>query len=190
MKYLFFLGEFGTGKNFLTSKLVELYPNFFEENIQVTTRPLRSSEIEKGGCLHLSHEEFKTAIMRKELSNYEFFERTGNYYGNLRKLENKEKINIINGDPERCASLKEHLSSEDKLFIIFLTADDVLRVVRYLKRDQNADLDEMLNRHFDEHYKIRCSNLKIKPDLFYDNGYKKDPSNFFNDILKNFDINV
>lgn len=190
MKYLFFLGEFGTGKNFLTSKLVELYPNYFEESVQVTTRPLRTSEIEKGGCVHLSHEQFKTSIIENKLSNYEFFERTGNYYGNLKILENKEKINIINGDPERCASLKKNLSSEDSLFVVFLNADDVLRVVRYLKRDQNADLDEILNRHFDEHYKTRCSNLGINPDLFYDNGYKKDPSDLFDTILKKFDITV
>ena len=95
MKYLFFLGEFGTGKNFLTSKLVDLYPKYFKENIQVTTRDLRTSEVKEGNCIHLSHEEFKTAIKRQELSNYEFFERTGNYYGNLKKLESKKKINII-----------------------------------------------------------------------------------------------
>ena len=190
MKYLFFLGEFGTGKNFLTSKLVDLYPKYFKENIQVTTRDLRTSEVKEGNCIHLSHEEFKTAIKRQELSNYEFFERTGNYYGNLKKLESKKKINIINGDPERCASLKENMSPEDEIFTVFLTADDVIRVVRYLKRDRNADLDEILNRHFDEHYKTRCSNLGIDPDLFYDNGYKRDPSDLFDVILKKFDITV
>ena len=41
-KFLIIMGNSGSGKNFLAKKLIEEYPQFFEETIQVTTRAKRN----------------------------------------------------------------------------------------------------------------------------------------------------
>jgi guanylate kinase len=94
-KFLIIMGNSGSGKNFLAKKLIEEYPQYFEETIQVTTRAKRNDYdpyifVTKDQYKKLEHQ----LIGRTKITTTDGEE---NWYGTIFPADsNKYKIIILN----------------------------------------------------------------------------------------------
>ena len=89
------MGNSGSGKNFLAKKLIEEYPQFFEETIQVTTRAKRNDYdpyifVDKNQYKKIEHQLIGRTIIKTS-------DGEENWYGTILPAEsNKYKIIILN----------------------------------------------------------------------------------------------
>lgn len=94
-KFLIIMGNSGSGKNFLAKKLIEEYPQYFEETIQVTTRAKRN---DYDPYIFVTKEQYKKLehqlIGRTKITTTDGEE---NWYGTIFPADsNKYKIIILN----------------------------------------------------------------------------------------------
>ena len=186
---LFFIGEAGAGKDYLSEKLVEFNPTKFNKMLQVTTREPRSNETHGINGYFISKEEFKKNIKSNLMIDWEIIERTQNYYGNFTDDYVSNKINIITGDPERLKSLlKNKVFSNKPIWIIYLTGSIETRIQRYLERDKNSKQKELEARLKEEKFVQRLKENNIhKYQLFLNDGVSFDYfSKFIQELLDLF----
>lgn len=94
-KFLIIMGNSGSGKNFLAKKLIEEYPQYFEETIQVTTRAKRNDYdpyifVTKDQYKKLEHQLIGRTIIKTS-------DGEENWYGTLFPADSeKYKIIILN----------------------------------------------------------------------------------------------
>ena len=187
MNIVLLIGTFGVGKDFLKQEAISRYPKVFAATPQVTTRPLREGEL-PSVTQHIEKEDFEKLIDGGKLLGYELIERTGNYYGTARDTLSNNKINIISCGAGRARSILDNKKENDKIVIVKVIADEMLRAARYLLREKNPDLDELMSRRKEQDGVDECFKYDIDPDIIYNNDYKRDPEGLFQDIEKLFSI--
>ena len=137
------IGEAGSGKDFLTKRLVKKHPALFHEIVSCTTRPKRGGEKDGIDYYFLTQEQFlEYEIQNKMLESTNF---RGWYYGTLLDSLSETKINIGVFNPEGIRNLQKR----DDIFVIVyrLAATPKVRLLRQLNREEDPDVDEIIRRY-------------------------------------------
>lgn len=137
-KVIAIIGQSGSGKDTVLSRVLENYGNKFNKLIPFTTRPKRPNEIDGENYYFVSNKKEKEAIMVSEYNNW--------FYGYNKKdfLEDKINIGVFN-----LKQVEWMLSSENKIIdliaIYRIVASDYTILARGLERDR-ANAAEMARR--------------------------------------------
>ena len=149
-KVIAIIGQSGSGKDSVLSRVLELYGNKFNKLIPFTTRPKRPKEVEGEYYYFVSAKKDKDSIMVSEYNNW--------FYGYNKKDFSEDKINI---GIFNLKQIEWMLSSENKIIdliaIYRIVASDYTILSRGLERDR-ANAAEMARRFIadkEEFSKIR-----------------------------------
>ena len=137
-KVIAIIGQSGSGKDTVLSKVLETYGNKFNKLIPFTTRPKRPKEVDGENYHFISNKKEKESIMVSEYNNW--------FYGYNKKdfLEDKINIGVFN-----LKQIEWMLSSENKIIelvaIYRIVASDYTILIRGLDRDKE-NAAEMVRR--------------------------------------------
>lgn len=175
MNILTITGCSGSGKNYLTEKLIEVLK---QDNINVdfivsyTTRPIRKGE-ENGKDYHfINREKFEEKIKNNEL--LEYVEVNGNYYGT--PLFNNDKLYIHIVDPKGVISLKKDKRIITRSLFLKDESNGKLLLERLQERINNSLTEEEKQSHIK-----RIEHLKEKEIPLWNNSL--DNEIIYNKIL-------
>ncbi|MGL5648615.1 MAG: hypothetical protein ACRDDY_12265 [Clostridium sp.] len=142
------LAKAAAGKDTMVNQLV--HDLNIHRCISYTTRDKREGETDGVEYYFISDKEFD-----KLDSQNEFIEKTSYYiesedrtyrYGYTKSELNKSEVAIIIANPHGYRSLLE-TEFKDNILSIQIVRNDRDRGISYLKRDENATLDELTDRH-------------------------------------------
>ena len=162
-KIIAIMGKSGSGKDTIVHKLVEKYPNDFNEIISCTTRPIREGEAEGVNYFYLTDQEFNNKVVSGDM--LESTEFNNWYYGTSLKSLDKFKTNIgvFNPDGVRALIRNENID----LIIFQIICDDKTRLLRQLNREEHPDTDEIVRRYGtdkEDFKNLEFNTIKIKND--------------------------
>ena len=160
---LFLLGEFGTGKDYLSQQLELLDEIHFHKMLQVTTREKRENEKDGVDGHFISKKDFLSLLEKKLIMSWSLIKRTGNYYGNLYSEYDFKKINVIGGDPDRLDNLLKDREKINKIpiWVVYLNASDKTKIERYRLRDSNFSEKEIVDRIKDQRFSERMKEHRL-----------------------------
>lgn len=138
---LIILGKSGSGKNFLSEKLIEKGLN---STPKITTRPMRVGEIDGRDYIFVSDETFKDLLDNNKLLTYQFFTVTPQnsepvvwYYGITKESFEKSQIFIMTPGEYSHINWNEYKKSD--FFVVYLDIDRDIREKRLMARDDRND---------------------------------------------------
>lgn len=138
-----FIGESGSGKNFLIEHLNYHFPRDFHVVPQVTTRPMREGESEGNPYHFVKRYQFLDMLYKHELLEWKTFKDW--YYGTAKNDLVDNKINILSANP---AAARELLHNPDlNTHIVYIHCNDKQRLIRSLEREANPDIPEIFRRY-------------------------------------------
>ena len=138
-----FIGESGSGKNFIIDHLLMLYPNDFHVIPQVSSRPQRTGEKEGHPYHFVSREEFLQEIDSGKLAEWQNF--NGWYYGTRYEDLVYSQINVLSANPAAARALLKNPNLNTQ--IVYVRCDDRERLIRSLQREKYPDIKEILRRY-------------------------------------------
>lgn len=142
IKIIVLMGEAGSGKDTILHKLVEQYPDRFNEIISCTTRPPRQGEKDGVNYYFLSIEEFTQKVLNGDM--LEATEFNDWHYGTMASSLSRDKVNVGVFNPEGVRCLVEDSDLDLKIF--YVRAADKQRLLRQLNREENPDVNEIIRR--------------------------------------------
>lgn len=159
-----FIGESGSGKNFLLEHLAYIFPQDFHIVPQCTTRPMRMGE-EEGNPYHfITKDEFLKKIPN-DILEFKIFNNW--YYGTCASDLVEDKINILSANPAAARDLAEAPGINTQ--VVYVHCNAKTRLIRQLEREIYPDIEEILRRywsdkkdyeHIENCYYIENNNLK------------------------------
>lgn len=166
------MGKAGAGKDSFVETLIKgNYLPWAKPIISCTTRPIRENEQDGVNYHYLTDEEFITQQNNGEMLEATIFNNW--YYGTSLKNLNKNALNIGVFNPEGVEILRNN--SQIDLLVIYITADDKVRLLRQLNREEHPDCDEIIRRYGTDKQDFRTSRIeKIKPDFVIKNNGEQD----------------
>ena len=160
-------GPAGSGKDYLLRSLKDLNKDIFHPIVNETTRPMRENEVEGVDYHFLSAQDFACKVFSGEMLQAKSF--NGWYYGTSFASLDENKINIGIFSPEAIEAIC--LNSRCKVYAVRIMADDKVRMLRQLSREENPDIDEIVRRWTTDRQDfadgIECPNV-----IYYYNGYE------------------
>ena len=142
-KIIAIMGKAGSGKDSLCHTLLNL-PELSNAQpiISCTTRPIRDYECDGVDYYFITNHQFTEQVLNGEMLEATAF---NNWcYGTSIKSLNKDKINIGVFNPEGVEYLQENTNID--LQVIYITANDKVRLLRQLNREENPDCHEIVRR--------------------------------------------
>ena len=137
----------GGGKSTVAHHLLKVFPQF-RLSVSATTRDKRPGETHGKDYYFLTKEEFKKAIEKNELIEYE--EIFGNYYGTLKseieKSISKGELLLFDIDVKGALSLKKLYP--DTALLVFLTPPTEKILLERLK-NRRTETDEQIRTRFE-----------------------------------------
>ena len=127
------LGASGSGKSTIENALVEKHN--FNKIISVTTRSIRSTEINGRDYYFVSNSEFEEMLDAKQFAEYEEYSQN-RFYGTLKTDYNAEETSedkVVVLTPNGLRQLKRNCPDE-KYFSVLVTASLGTRIKRYIDR--------------------------------------------------------
>lgn len=171
-KILALIGEAGSGKDTLMQSILAK-DSSLHEIVSCTTRPPREGEINGKNYYFLTDEEFALKVL-----NFEMFEATSFrdwFYGTSVDSLDKNKVNIGVFNPDGIYALLE--SPNVDLIVIRVCANDKIRLMRQLNRENNPDINEIIRRYTTdkedfynldfEHYIVNNETLEDLQDIMF-----------------------
>ena len=165
-----FIGESGSGKNFLIDHLLQEFPNDFHVVPQVSTRPMRAGEKEGHPYHFVDKSEFFDEIKDGAIIEWQNF--NGWYYGTRKKDLVKNKINILSANPAAARTLLKN--PKLNTHVVYVKCEDKIRLIRSLEREKYPNVREILRRY----------DADLKDFKFFDFNYYTLINNNFDDISK------
>lgn len=164
------MGKSGSGKDTLCKALLE-QPEFSNAVpiISCTTRPIRDYEKDGVDYHYLTVEEFQNRVLNEDMIEATVFNNWcyGTAFSNL----DKNKINIGVFNPEGVEQLKDHPNI--KLTLLYVEADDKVRLLRSLNREDNPDCHEIVRRFTTDEEDFCDEEIEfLNPDLHIINNGK------------------
>jgi guanylate kinase len=170
------LGHSGSGKNFLSDKLVE---KGLKPCLKWTTRPKRRGEKQGVNYNYVSDDEFISSIENNEFITYQTFivqpqdsEPKIWYYGITREEFETSQVFIMTPGEYKSLSFKD--DERERCFVVYLDIDRIVRESRlYNRKDKNdsikrrLDADEIDFRGFND-YDLRVTDPDFSSDDIYD----------------------
>ena len=167
-------GTSGTGKSFLSDKLLQTFPGI-TEIAGITTRPMREGEIQGKSSHFITMEEFKKMEEERKLTLIkEFF---GNKYAWFKSdLMNDEKFKIMNISYKSIQELREKGLD---LFAIFVrpSSEKQLRTMLQARNSSQAEYEKRMRDYYESEEFLAKSNDLF--DLIFTNGYDERSTNEF-----------
>lgn len=149
-------GKAGSGKDTILHKVIAAAPDRFHEIISCTTRPPREDEVDGKDYYFLkplklndsfAYDPSKGILGTFKGERIEFLEVTnfnGWFYGTPTSSLVEDKVNIGVFNPAGLRSLS--VSPQVSLAIVYVKADDKIRLLRQLNRENNPDVKEIIRR--------------------------------------------
>lgn len=159
-KICFLIGESGSGKDFLASALCTK-PSLYHKVVITTTRPMRSSETADISYHYVTESQYKTLEQEKEIYGTQEF--NGWYYGVQKADLHPYKTNICVLSPKAVLRMSIDLNAANinwRSGIVWIKANDKVRIIRQLCREDNPSIEEVFRRY--EADKADFSDEKIK----------------------------
>lgn len=190
-KFILIVGKTCTGKDTLIRQIIDAFPVEVAELKNCTTRPKRNENEDTYNFL--THEDFTKKFFDNEF--IEAQEYNGWFYGTLKADVRTDKINLISLSIERINLFYDYLKENNNLdntLVIFLTADEQVRIRRYIYRllqdnqTQLKDFKEFIRRFETEEHDYIVNELEDYPNVIEVNtgDPSKDYYNKYNNLLK------
>lgn len=141
-KVIALIGKSAAGKDYIYQALLNIYPNI-NGIISHTTRPPREGEIDGVNYHFVTEEEFKRQIDSGEMMEYSVFRNW--YYGSSKAAFSAAAPNLGVFNVDGIYTMLEDESID--LEVYYVTASDVERLVRQLRRVPNPDIKEIFRRY-------------------------------------------
>lgn len=136
-------GKAGSGKDTLLQAIMKQNQGQLHEIISCTTRPPREGEQEGINYHFLTSEQFQEQLLEGEMIEATVFR--GWCYGTSINHLDEDKINIGVFNPAGIDILLDIPTVA--VFIVYVTADDKVRVMRQLLREEHPDVAEIIRRY-------------------------------------------
>ena len=151
-KIIGIMGQAGAGKDTLLKEIINQNSDF-HEIVSYTTRPPREGEIDGVNYHFITKEEFLADLFDDKFFESAYFREW--YYGTSIKSLDENKINIGVFNPSGISQLLE--KSQVKLYLVYVIADNKIRLLRQLNREEHPDTDEIVRRYLtdQEDFKTR-----------------------------------
>ena len=142
-KILAVMGQAGAGKDSFVDALIKnnYIPNA-KPIISCTTRPIREHEQDGVNYHYLTNEQFAEQVINGEMLEATVFNDW--CYGTSVNNLDKNCLNIGVFNPEGVEILQE--ASNVDLEVIYIIADDKVRLLRQLNREEHPDCNEIVRR--------------------------------------------
>ena len=136
------MGKAGSGKDTILKQVLAARPFELNEIIQSTTRPMREGEAEGINYYFLTEEQFAYKVL-----SYEMLEASLHnwYYGTTYEALRSDVANVGVFNPEALNYI--YNNKNIKLRVFYIHADDKIRLLRQLNREQNPDVNEIVRRY-------------------------------------------
>ena len=174
------MGSAGSGKDSFLNAIFKnkLIPNA-KPIISCTTRPIREHEQDGVNYHYLTNEEFAEQVVNGDMLEATIF---NNWcYGTSLKNLDINSLNIGVFNPEGVEILQNN--EKVNLQIIYIIADDKVRLLRQLNREEHPDCDEIIRRYGTDKKDFNDIRIKnISPDFIVENNGEKD----IDTIVKSF----
>lgn len=135
-------GKAASGKDTILKNVLEEYSDIFCRNLSTTTRSPRKGETQGIDYDFITEQEMMNKLMNGDM--LEVVEFNENFYGTALDTLSKEKINISIYNPGGIELLLEN--TQINLLIFYIECDDKIRVLRYINREPNFDLQKFCDR--------------------------------------------
>ena len=180
-KIIVLLGASATGKDTVAKHISEKYS--IPIAVSYTTRPMRSNETQGVEYYFVSddemHEKFKNGEVIEHTSYYIQSEDVSYTYANVTSEFEKGDYILTILNPHGLYQFKQSLYKDD-LVSIMLNCDDRVRLVRSLNRDENVNVNEVLDRFRRDELDF----IERRPKTDYEIDTNKPLGEVFNDIDK------
>ena len=142
-KILAIMGQAGSGKDSLMHSLIKYdFIHNAKPIVSCTTRPIREHEIDGVNYHYLTNDEFAEQVLNGEMLEATVF---NNWcYGTSIKNLYPDCLNIGVFNPEGVEILQE--SKDVDLEVVYIVADDKVRLLRQLNREEHPNCDEIIRR--------------------------------------------
>lgn len=134
-------GKAGSGKDTIMRQVVSNNPSL-HEIVSCTTRPMREGEAEGINYFFLTGEQFGNKVVNGEMLEATCFNDW--FYGTAYDSLRKDCVNIGVFNPEGIDSVIAHKDIE--LVVFLIEADDKIRLLRQLNREEHPDVHEIIRR--------------------------------------------
>lgn len=180
-KIIVLLGASATGKDTVVKHISEKYG--IPIAVSYTTRPMRSNETQGVEYYFISddemHEKFKNGEVIEHTSYYIQSEDVSYTYANVTSEFEKGDYILTILNPHGLYQFKQSLY-KDNLVSIMLNCDDRVRLVRSLNRDENVNVNEVLDRFRRDELDF----IERRPKTDYETDTNKPLEEVFDDIDK------
>ena len=180
-KIIVLLGASATGKDTVVKHISEKYG--IPIAVSYTTRPMRSNETQGVEYYFISddemHEKFKNGEVIEHTSYYIQSEDVSYTYANVVSEFEKGDYILTILNPHGLYQFRQSLY-KDNLVSIMLNCDDRVRLIRSLNRDENVNVNEVLDRFRRDELDF----IERRPKTDYEIDTNKPLENVFNDIDK------
>ena len=162
------MGQAGAGKDSFVNALIQgNYLPWAKPIISCTTRPIRENEQDGVNYHYLTNEEFAEQILSGEMLEATIFNDW--CYGTSKKNLDKNALNIGVFNPEAVEILRGEKDVD--LLIVYLIADNKVRLLRQLNREEHPDCDEIVRRYSADKNDFRQTRIDfLNPDFIIENN--------------------
>lgn len=178
-KIIVLLGASATGKDTVIKHISEKYS--IPIAVSYTTRPMRSNETQGVEYYFISddemHEKFKNGEVIEHTSYYIQSEDVSYTYANVTSEFEKGDYILTILNPHGLYQFRQSLYKDD-LVSIMLNCDDRVRLIRSLDRDENVNVNEVLDRFRRDELDF----IERRPKTDYEIDTNKPLEEVFNDI--------
>lgn len=171
-KIIAVMGQAGAGKDSFVNAIIKgNYLSLAKPIISCTTRPIRENEQDGVNYHYLTNEEFAEQIVNGEMLEATVF---NNWcYGTSTKNLDKNAINLGVFNPEGVEILRGYDNID--LIVIYIVADDKVRLLRQLNREEHPDCNEIVRRFGTDKQDFRETRIdSISPDFVIENNGEQD----------------
>ena len=143
------IGEAGSGKDTILRKLIDDTKHYYNgklplhEIISYTSRPPREKEVDGVNYHFISAEKFAEMILQNQMFEATVFNEWCYGIGVESVKENAINVGVFN--PEGAETLLH--DKRVNLVIVYIQADDKIRLIRQLNREASPDVDEIIRRY-------------------------------------------
>lgn len=171
-KIIAVMGQAGAGKDSFVNAIIKgNYLPLAKPIISCTTRPIRENEQDGVNYHYLTNEEFAEQVVNGEMLEATVF---NNWcYGTSTKNLDKNAINLGVFNPEGVEILRGYDNID--LIVIYIIADDKVRLLRQLNREEHPDCNEIIRRFGTDKQDFRETRINsISPDFVIENNGEQD----------------
>ena len=166
-KIIALFGKSGAGKDTIQKWVMKNNPKLFNSIVSCTTRPMREGEVNGQDYFFLTNEEFAQKVL--DLSMLEATEFRGWYYGTSIDQLDPDKINVGVFNIAGIEALLE--DNRLDIFPVWIYADDKIRLLRALNREEKPDCAEICRRFQTDEKDF--AEMDFMPYFIWNNNHKE-----------------